>query len=153
MDCCFIPDDKIKKRIYNFVKILHKTKFKVDRSHYLFECKCLKCGERFQSPISAIKLGRTKSCGCMRRNEKKRSNFKNYTGKTVGFLKILKDTGKTDENGLVIWDAVCYYENCGNKVEVSSDLLRRERKISCNCYNRKQTRRRALKTYEVLDEC
>lgn len=133
------------------VKLLHRTEIRVsNRSgdrHYYWKARCLACGKVFLTRRSDVVRGHVKGCGCLR-HKKGRTNFRDYAGQTVGHLRIVKEIGRTPAK-LVVWEAICTYEGCGNRVEVSSELLR-GKKTSCGCRARKETRRRALAKYNVL---
>lgn len=125
--------------------LLRQTDQKADASHFFWECRCPYCDALFLARKSDVLGGKQKSCGC-RKRQHKRSNFRDYTGQTVNFLYVMKEVG-VDKNHLVIWEAVCLYEGCGNVVHVTSEGLRKGR-VSCNCKSRKDTMKRALERYK-----
>ena len=138
------------KTTYNSVRLLRRTGLRADKSHYYWLCRCLRCDAIFLSVKHAVVSGRTKSCGCLRKDRaKRRTNFRDYAGQTVGYILIHNEIGVTS-SGLLIWEGTCVYEGCGNRVTVSSELLR-GKTTSCGCRARKETRRRALAKYKELD--
>ena len=54
------------------------------------------------------------------------------TGQRFGRLIVIKDSGKRDCNGGVIWTCIC---DCGNECNIKGKLLRSGETKSCGCYN------------------
>ena len=88
---------------------------------------CPLCGNHFDSLITNIRTGKTKSCGCKKKID--------LTNKRFGKLVALKPTEKREINGSVIWECIC---DCGNKCEVASKYLTQGNRTSCcSCFNGK----------------
>lgn len=121
-----------------------KTNQRSDKTHYFWIAVCDKCGKQWR--IRKGDLQKVKCCDAWGGGGKPRTNWRDYSGQTVGYLKISKPAGVNDR-GLLVWEAICIYEGCGKRVEVASDVLR-GRTVSCGCYARKQTRMRALAKYK-----
>lgn len=67
------------------------------------------------------------------------SRFKDITGKRFGYLVALHTVGR-DTDGRMKWLCHC---DCGNNVEVSSHQLLRGTTVSCGCYSRENSAKRA----------
>jgi hypothetical protein len=80
------------------------------------------------------------------RNGKVKFRGRNWTGQWVGYLEILRPVGR-NKRQLILWECRCHYQNCTNIVIYSSEVFRKDT-ISCGCFARKQTRRRALAKYQ-----
>jgi len=101
-------------------------------------CQC-ECGNTKIVVGSALRLGRTLSCGCLKtetaqqnmKNNRK-NNFIDETGKKYGKLTILYPTKKR-ANNCVIWHCLC---ECGNECDISGDSLRSGNTKSCGCLGR-----------------
>ena len=81
-------------------------------------CKC-DCGEETIVSKSNLKDGRTKSCGCQRKNI-----FKDLTGLRFGYLEAVKFMPPRK------WLCLC---DCGQEIEVFTDNLTRNHTRSCGC--------------------
>jgi hypothetical protein len=142
----------LKDRNFGFekwhVRILDKSNIKSDKSHYLYNCVCKRCGIRFLARFYDINKGRVKSCGCVRKKEKKRSNFRDWSNETVNFLNVIKQVG-VNKDGLILWECACTFKGCGNVVIVSSAMLRKN-KESCGCKQKYDTIKRSLSEYRLL---
>ncbi len=79
------------------------------------------CGGKKVVIGSALRNGRTKSCGCLR--------VIDMAGKRFGRLKVLSYS-HIGENGGAYWGAVC---DCGNEVVVDGQSLRKGCTKSCGC--------------------
>ena len=99
-------------------------------SHWL--CKC-DCGQEKIIPGEYLTRGKTKSCGCLRKDgiNNKAGGRKgvNLTGQEFGFLTALKPTDKRN-NGSIVWECKC---KCGNQTLASERDLMNGGKISCGC--------------------
>ena len=85
-------------------------------------CKCAcECGNEKDIPISHLKNGSTKSCGCLLR--------RNLTGQVFGRLRAIAPTDKRFQ-GCIVWRCECA---CGKDVEVLSRDLTLSRVRSCGC--------------------
>lgn len=103
--------------------------------YYLFRCDC---GNEKIIGENPVRYGRTKSCGCL----KKETNFKNHfidiTGKRYGKLTVLRLSKKEhhSRNGLV-W--VCSCDCDPNKeIYIIGNDLKYGNTSSCGCYRREK---------------
>lgn len=85
--------------------------------HMLWECVCLKCGNKRIINYVQFMHSKTKDCGCTpcRGND--------LTGKTFGNLTAIKIVGRS-KGGYHIW--LCKCESCGKKVTRTSRQLYRK---------------------------
>lgn len=81
---------------------------------------CPYCGENFETVITRIRIGKTKSCGCIKIN--------NLEGKRFGKLTVIKPLNKRGNNGSIVWECLC---DCGEKCEVSSKYLIGGQRTTC----------------------
>jgi hypothetical protein len=115
-------------------------------SNYLWRVTCPYCGKAFLALKKELGK-RVFSCGCLRRAlAMRRTNWVDWSGKTVNFLRVIRQAGVNNQ-GLVLWEAICTYEGCGKRITITSQLLHRGQE-SCGCKARADTRRRALNKYK-----
>lgn len=94
------------------------------RSGNYWKCVC-ECGTTVVAQVKLLKLGKTKSCGCLRiHNNKSRSL--NLLGQTFGRLTVVKKS----ERGGRYWDCVCI---CGETLTTLSGSLKTGATSSCGC--------------------
>lgn len=102
----------------------------------LWKCKC-DCGNDTSVTSNALLSGRTKSCGCLAK-EQSRINGKNtkrvLDGQKFGKLLVLKDSEQRTKQHDVLWECLC---DCGNKTLVSTNHLTSGHVHSCGCSNSK----------------
>lgn len=105
------------------------------RSHIAWNCLC-SCGKTVVIRGDALRNGHTISCGCVKKANLRQAGINrkiDLTGKVLGYLTVLEDTGKRYHgDGSIIWKCKC---ECGNVIEVlASNLLRKkDSTISCGC--------------------
>jgi len=103
-------------------------------SFVLWRCQC-SCGNLVDVVSVQLRSGKTKSCGCYKREQTSKRSRMDLTGQKFGRLVVLEDVGRTKRQQ-VIWRCQCV---CGNTVEVSSNSLRQGNTQSCGCYAKEQT--------------
>lgn len=89
---------------------------------YLCQCEC---GATIEANGGALRAGTIKSCGCSR----KQINCKDLSGLKFGKLSPIEIIG-SNQNRRAIWKCKC---DCGNIINVSSDLLLQNSVKSCGC--------------------
>lgn len=93
----------------------------------LWECKC-SCGNTITTKETNLINGRTKSCGCLRKDVNAERLKKHLEGQRFGDLTVLENIGT--QNKRQYWKCKC---DCGNiKIASSSALLSGNCK-SCGC--------------------
>lgn len=92
-------------------------------------CKCTACGKEVETYISRLKRGSSKSCGCMKAENRKITEDKNfnnkYVGKKYGYLEII---GRGSAKEKVLCKCVC-----GNTKEIYIQALKNGSTKSCGC--------------------
>ena len=91
------------------------------------------CGKEFVVPSGDVKSGKTRSCGCLRKdlNSERLNNALDLKGRRFGKLVAIKPTEKRIR-GSIVWVCKC---DCGNECEMAaSSLIISRRKVqSCGC--------------------
>ena len=99
-----------------------------EKARTMWLCKC-DCGGEKIAEMQALKNGRVKSCGCL----KKKSigaPYKDISGQTFGRLTAIEPTERRDCKGSVYWRCQCA---CGNETVVTADCLTNGNTVSCGC--------------------
>lgn len=97
-------------------------------------CQC-DCGNYKEVYGGDLKNGRTKSCGCLRKEILSEKKTIDLSGQKFGKLNVLnKSNVKNNSNRDVYWDCLC---ECGNKVAINGNHLRRGKSLSCGCLKSK----------------
>ena len=111
--------------------VVQKTDKRKD-GRIVWKCKC-DCGNIIEVTSHNLLNGHTKSCGCLHQETGKYFK-KDLTSKIFGYLKVIKDTGKTYKTkgqSHAIWLCQCLRD--GNFIEVRSDSLINNHIVSCGC--------------------
>lgn len=107
-----------------------------------WHCLC-DCGNETYISASALKSGRTKSCGCLTKQRIIETSRKDETGNRYGKLVVMEYAYTKDNKSY--WRCQC---DCGNIIEVSGPNLRTGNTISCGkC---KRTSLGEIKIQEIL---
>ena len=96
-------------------------------------CRC-DCGTVRFVQENKLLSGRSKSCGCSRKNAGGRIR-KDITGQKFRELTALYPTAQRNQKQSVIWHCRC---NCGNEVDVAYDVLVYGSQLSCGCMKQRQ---------------
>ena len=94
-------------------------------------CRC-DCGTEKYILERSLLYGNTKSCGCASRENSRKANAHDLSGKTFGELEVMyiaADHPK-DARGGIWWHCRC---SCGNEIDVLGTLLATGRKTHCGC--------------------
>ena len=89
-------------------------------------CKC-DCGNSTTVAPNHLKLGVTKSCGCLRHKQYRKSP--KLVGKRFGRLKVIRRNGSS-KHKRALWLCRC---DCGNEITVIGNSLTVGRVNSCGC--------------------
>ena len=93
-------------------------------------CKC-DCGNEKEINTSDLTSGRTLSCGCQGRENRKKSREKNMIGVRVGKLLVLEKLQKRKgANKSIVYLCLC---DCGETTEVITSHLASKKVQSCGC--------------------
>lgn len=90
-------------------------------------CQC-DCGNIVAIDQQNLLGGKTRSCGCLQKEEASARFCKDMTGKQFGFLTVLQREGR--KGSQATWLCQC---ECGNQVVVTGNLLRNGGVQSCGC--------------------
>lgn len=107
--------------------VIKPTDKRIDND-VIWECEC-DCGKCAEVKTSNLNNGKTRSCGCLR-DEMRRKRAKDLTGKKFGMLTAIEPTDKRYNGTSVIWKCEC---DCGNICEATSYVLTHGTKRSCGC--------------------
>ncbi len=93
----------------------------------IWHCVC-DCGGEVDAPLSQLRAGYRKSCGCL-----SHPPLKDFIGKRFGHLTVLAYAGK--RAGMHRWRCLC---DCGKETVVGQTLLQSGKTKSCGCLQEKQ---------------
>lgn len=116
-------------KVFNYWTVLEDANCSNSDGH-LWKCKC-KCGTIKNVSGRSLKTGRSKSCGCIKKEINK---GKDITNQRFGKLIALEPTEKRS-CGSIVWKCKC---DCGNICERSITSLKRKGVHSCGCANKEQ---------------
>ena len=118
-------------KTFNRLTVLYKTE-KRQGKEIVWHCKC-ECGNECDIVGSSIRTGRTKSCGCLKKEKDKqtKNTWYDLTNQKFNHLTALKKV-ESDKYGHARWECKC---DCGNPnhIIVLADNLRRGHTTSCGC--------------------
>ena len=116
-------------------------------SRYVYwRCKC-ECGNEVTVKGILLTQGKTKSCGCLHREQSKiNGGFKDLTGKRYGKLTVIGiDEEYRKQHHIkanhTYWKCKC---DCGNIVSVLGNSLNNGRTVSCGCRLKEVGKEQAL---------
>lgn len=112
---------------FGWLKIIGRADSRHKDDHAYWKCQC-KCGNTIEAPTNSLKLGRTKSCGCLNSSPRPYS-VKELTGKRFGKLVVIEKTkfkGRTS----AYWFCKC---DCGGTHIASGGNLTNGSTKSCGC--------------------
>ena len=93
------------------------------------KCKC-DCGTIKETRLSYVIDGRSKNCGCGRKETLKEVRTKNLVGQKFGKLIVTEMLEERNKNGRIVYKCRC---DCGNEVEVLGNSLTTYHTLSCGC--------------------
>lgn len=114
--------DDLTGRKFGKLTVIEKTE-KIKNGSIVWKCKC-DCGGTICASTRDLNQGRIKSCGCLRKERY------NLIGQKFGRLTVLKSESCGSHRTFL-----CQCE-CGNKVSVRGDSLKRGKTVSCGCLKR-----------------
>ena len=94
---------------------------------YKWLCRC-DCGTEKQVRSYDLKSGKTRSCGCLKKELIRKRNLEDLTGMIFGRLTVLGIAN--DEFNNVTWRCRC---QCGNIIDVPAGYLKSGDTKSCGC--------------------
>lgn len=108
------------------LEVIRPTDMRKNR-FVVWECQC-DCGNLVYVVGAQLSNGRTKSCGCLRK-ERHDAQQVDLMGKRFGRLLAVRPTEER-KNSSVVWECLC---DCGNKVFIRSQSLQKGVTQSCGC--------------------
>lgn len=96
-------------------------------------CKC-DCGVEKEVSSESLLKGKSRSCGCLKKEISTKINLIDLIGKRFGRWVVIKRA--PTKNRVTFWLCKC---DCGNEKEVSGNSLRKGDSISCGCYKKELT--------------
>ncbi len=109
-----------------------------------WKCLC-SCGNTCEVTAAQLKSGKTRSCGCMRRESE--HNRKDLTGMKIGRLTPLYPLQERNYKGSILWHCRC---ECGNEVDLSENALLHGNYVSCGC-RRKELQEQLMERLTFMD--
>lgn len=126
-------------KTFGRLTVLEDTEKRTKSGLVIWKCQC-SCPEHniVEVPSSNLIGGKTKSCGCLRKEKVGQQGLKNkqdLTGKRFGKLIVLGDSGKRGKRNEVFWTCQC---SCNNHTitEVSTGHLKSGHTKSCGCLHK-----------------
>jgi hypothetical protein len=101
----------------------------------VWECQC-DCGNICKIASASLLQGKTKSCGCLKKDTMKGNTFGkgrapfDLTGKRFGKLVAIESVGKLNNDTRYSWRCKC---DCGNECIVSVSKLTSGERTNCGC--------------------
>lgn len=105
--------------------------FSKNSKNVYWKCQC-ECGNTSLTTTKNLRSGKTRSCGCLRRESNQmrlKGKYKDLTGQRFGKLVAIElDLEKIAKTNRTYWKCQC---DCGNIISVRQDSL--ETQLSCGC--------------------
>ena len=98
-------------------------------SRVFAKCQC-ECGTIKETRLSYVVDGRSKNCGCGRKETLKEIRTKNLIGQRFGKLVVIEMLEERNKNGRIVYRCKC---DCGNEVNVLANSLTTYHTLSCGC--------------------
>jgi hypothetical protein len=120
---------------------------------WLCDCSCGTTG--YKTTGKRLRSGKTRSCGCLRREVARARRTIDVMGVEFGFSRFVRDTGERRggnhaDNGCVVWECECFggsrygFPGCkGTFVATRGDVYDNGQ-VSCGCYRNHLGRSRAI---------
>lgn len=110
--------------------VINKTNQSSSSGSPIYYCRC-DCGKYVNVLYCNLRAGKTKSCGCLRRDLTSERMLKDLTGKKIGRLTVIKIM-EGRYNRQIKYLCKC---ECGNETVVAGHNLITGRTKSCGCFN------------------
>ena len=124
-------------------------------SHIIWLCAC-NCGTiDVKTTGKRLRSGKTKSCGCLRREATRARRTIDVTGVEFGYARFVRDTGQRRggnhaENGSIVWECECFggsrhgFPRCKSTFVATRGDVYDSGQVSCGCYRNHIGRKRAI---------
>ena len=107
--------------------VLEKAESKNNKTRW--KCQC-DCGTIKIVNGTDLKLGKSSSCGCLRKEMTAQKNYQDLTGQTFGLLTVLYQAEERTNCGIIRWHCKC---QCGNECDIARTELKSGDTKSCGC--------------------
>ena len=111
-------------QIFGQLTVIERAENTISDNRAQWLCKC-NCGNLCIVRGTYLRTGKTKSCGCIR----KENNSSNLLNKKFGKLTVIEKTNQRASRG-IIWKCLC---ECGNICYISTNNLITKHTQSCGC--------------------
>lgn len=115
---------------FGFLTVIEATEQRAG-SNIIWKCKCI-CGKEHCVAGADLVTGKTKSCGCKKKELNSLSKKISMLGKKFGKLLVIQEVEERDPDGSINYLCQC---DCGNKKIVNGVSLRQGVTTSCGCIN------------------
>ena len=109
--------------------VLEKTDKKDNGGHLYYKCQC-SCGNICEVTRGPLLAGRTRSCGCFKKEQLIKTKRIDLTNQVFGHLTVIECTEQHDKAGHLLWKCQC---DCGNIVYINGSNLTTKNSTSCGC--------------------
>lgn len=92
-------------------------------------CEC-NCGNETKVVASSLIDGKTKSCGCIQKEQATKTHLKDLTGKKFNRLSVIARLTSVNKRTMYLCEC-----DCGNRIPVRSDSIKSGHAQSCGCWN------------------
>lgn len=125
-------------RQFGWLKIIGRADPRPKDTHAYWKCQC-KCGNTIEVPSNSLKLGRTKSCGCLPKTFERSPQSIDILGQRFGLLVVIEKAKSEifSERTRSMWLCQC---DCGNTRIAKGCALRSGGIKSCGCLKKKSDR-------------
>ena len=116
-------------KTFTRLTVLQKTEKRGNEWYWLCQCEC---GNKIEVRGVSLREGKTKSCGCLKKETDKqpKGNVIDLTDQVFGHLHVLQRNG-SDHRGEALWTCQC---DCGSlPIIVLGSNLRTGHTTSCGC--------------------
>ena len=129
-------------------------------SNIIWICDCT-CGTKgYKTTGKRLRSGKTKSCGCLRRETARAMRTIDVAGVEFGFARFVRDTGQRRggthaDNGSVVWECECFggivhgFPQCKGTFYATRGDVYENGQVSCGCY---RTFRAAGRAHDIAGQ-
>lgn len=128
-------EDSIIGKTFNRLTVVEKIKKKVELLIYIYVLVLAEQKSQYTQKAYSLRVGEKTSCGCLHKEQcaaMGRSKSRYTKGQILDTWELIKDTGKRDSDGRVIW--LCQCLKCKGYREISSHSMQKHDKLPmCEC--------------------
>ena len=149
-ECLKRRKEDLTGQTFGRLTVMYPFDFKDDSGRYKYMCHCrCECGNEVDMQKGNLKSGHTSSCGCYNKEQIKKTQTVDLTGKRFGKLLVLNQAeNRVFRSGSsTTWRCLC---DCGNTTTVLQSLLVSGNTRSCGCLAKVATEPASLKKEDSL---